>query len=82
MAMRQFNDVFLAFPAADQPPPAPGAEAPRRQGARGGCLFSVASGAKVFSAGAIRWAWGLGKPGFENEAFKRFNANLALDFLR
>lgn len=43
--------------------------------------FRSPAGAKVFSAGSIRWAWGLGKPGFEQETFKRFNANLVLDFL-
>jgi hypothetical protein len=43
--------------------------------------FRSAAGAKVFSSGSIRWAWGLGKPGFEREAFKRFNANLVIDFL-
>lgn len=44
--------------------------------------FRSATGAKVFSTGSIRWAWGLGKPGFEREDFKRFNANLVLDFLQ
>ncbi|HYM03972.1 MAG TPA: N,N-dimethylformamidase beta subunit family domain-containing protein [Stellaceae bacterium] len=38
--------------------------------------FESPAGAKVFSAGSIRWAWGLGKPGFERADFKRFNANL------
>src|SRR5262249_1537488 len=38
--------------------------------------FDSPAGAKVFSTGSIRWAWGLGKPGFEREPFKRFNANL------
>ena len=44
--------------------------------------FRSAAGAKVFSSGSIRWAWGLGKPGFEREDFKKFNENLVLDFLR
>ena len=44
--------------------------------------FRSPAGAKVFSAGSIRWAWGLGKPGFEQDGFKRFNANLILDFLK
>ncbi|MGO9544453.1 MAG: N,N-dimethylformamidase beta subunit family domain-containing protein [Rhodomicrobium sp.] len=44
--------------------------------------FRSAAGAKVFSAGSVRWAWGLGKPGFERAAFKKFNENLVLDFLR
>jgi hypothetical protein len=34
------------------------------------------AGAKVFNAGAVRWAWGLGKDGFVNPAFRRFNENL------
>ena len=38
--------------------------------------FESPAGAKVFSTGSIRWAWGLGKPGFEREPFKRFNANV------
>jgi hypothetical protein len=43
--------------------------------------FEAASGAKVFSSGTIRWCWGLGKSGFEREAFKKFNENLVLLFL-
>jgi hypothetical protein len=35
--------------------------------------FVSPAGAKVFSAGTIRWAWGLGKPGFENAPFRAFN---------
>lgn len=38
--------------------------------------FESPAGAKVFSAGSVRWAWGLGKPGFEQPAFQRFNENL------
>ena len=34
------------------------------------------AGAQVFNAGSIRWAWGLGKDGFMQPAFKRFNENL------
>jgi hypothetical protein len=34
------------------------------------------AGAKVFDAGSTRWAWGLGKDGFVNAQFKRFNENL------
>jgi hypothetical protein len=30
----------------------------------------------VFNAGAVRWAWGLGKEGFVNAPFQRFNENL------
>jgi hypothetical protein len=44
--------------------------------------FESPAGAKVFSSGSIRWAWGLGKPGFEREPFKRFNENLVWAFLR
>jgi hypothetical protein len=43
--------------------------------------FVSGAGAKVFSTGAIRWAWGLGKPGFEQDKFKKFNANLILHLL-
>jgi hypothetical protein len=43
--------------------------------------FESPAGAKVFSAGAVRWAWGLGKPGFERRDFKRFNKNLVLSLL-
>ena len=55
------------------------------EGAKGlaeAVYFRSPAGGKVFSAGSIRWAWGLGKPGFEREAFRQFNANLVLDFLR
>ena len=38
--------------------------------------FTSEAGAKVFSSGSIRWAWGLGKPGFFNRKFSLFNANL------
>jgi len=38
--------------------------------------FESPAGAKVFNAGAVRWAWGLGKAGFANAAFARFNENL------
>jgi hypothetical protein len=34
------------------------------------------AGAQVFSAGSIRWSWGLGKEGFVQPAFQRFNENL------
>jgi hypothetical protein len=30
----------------------------------------------VFNAGSVRWVWGLGKEGFAQPAFKRFNENL------
>jgi hypothetical protein len=38
--------------------------------------FQSPAGAKVFNAASIRWSWGLGKPGFANPAFQRFNENL------
>jgi hypothetical protein len=40
------------------------------------------AGAKVFSTGSIRWAWGLSKPGFEQGKFKQFNANLLMHLLQ
>jgi hypothetical protein len=43
--------------------------------------FTSPAGAKVFSTGSIRWAWGLGKPGFVQEPFRRFNENLLIDFI-
>jgi len=46
--------------------------------------FVSKAGAKVFNAGSVRWAWGLGKEGFVNAPFQRFNENLvrALSQLR
>lgn len=44
-------------------------------------FFIASSGAKVFSSGTIRWPWGLAKPGFVSEPFKRFNENLVLMML-
>jgi hypothetical protein len=38
--------------------------------------FRSPAGAQVFNAGAVRWAWGLGKEGFVSPAFQRFNENL------
>ena len=38
--------------------------------------FVSPAGAKVFDAGSIRWAWGLGKEGFVAPAFQAFNKNL------
>jgi hypothetical protein len=43
--------------------------------------FVSPAGAKVFNAGSIRWAWGLGRAGFEREAFQRFNENLVLHLM-
>jgi hypothetical protein len=45
-------------------------------------LFRSPAGAQVFNAGSIRWAWGLGKTGFVNAAFQRFNENLVRDLSR
>ncbi len=44
--------------------------------------FRSPAGAKVFSTGSIRWAWGLGKPGFAQAPFQLFNAQLIADFLQ
>lgn len=52
-----------------------------KQGLAEAVYFTSPAGAKVFSSGSIRWAWGLGKPGFESAAFRRFNENLFADFL-
>jgi hypothetical protein len=38
--------------------------------------FQSPAGAKVFNAGTVRWAWGLGKEGFVTAAFLKFNENL------
>ena len=38
--------------------------------------YVSSAGAKVFNAGSIRWAWGLGKDSFVNAPFQRFNENL------
>jgi len=40
--------------------------------------FETEAGAKVFSAGTMRWSWGVGKPGFINEQFQKINENLIL----
>ena len=44
-------------------------------------FFESDAGAKVFSAGTIRWAWGLRKPGFIEAGFQVLNENLILHFL-
>jgi hypothetical protein len=51
------------------------------QGKAEAAYFVSKAGAKVFTAGSIRWAWGLGKPDFEQEKFKTFNRNLLMHFL-
>lgn len=53
-----------------------------RRGKAEAVYFVSKAGAKVFNAGSVRWAWGLGKPGFESENFRTFNRNLVLDFLK
>jgi hypothetical protein len=52
-----------------------------KQGKAEAVYFVSPAGAKVFSTGSIRWAWGLGKPGFELEKFKKLNRNLILHLL-
>ncbi|MDA2929913.1 hypothetical protein MYX84_08205 [Acidobacteria bacterium AH-259-O06] len=47
-----------------------------RTGLAEAVYFEAESGAKVFSAGTIRWPWGLSKNGFVNEKFKKLNLNL------
>ena len=47
-----------------------------RPGVAEATLFRSPAGAQVFNAGAVRWAWGLGKEGFVNPAFQKFNENL------
>ncbi len=39
-------------------------------------FYRSPAGAQVFNAGSVRWVWGLGKEGFVNTAFQRFNENL------
>jgi len=53
-----------------------------REGRAEGVYFESPAGAKVFNAGTIRWSWGLGKEGYTQEKFQRFNRNLVLQFLR
>ena len=47
-----------------------------RPGVAEATYFQSPAGAKVFNAGTVRWAWGLGKPGFVQSAFQMFNENL------
>ena len=53
-----------------------------RPGLAEAVYFRSPAGGKVFTAGSIRWAWGLGKPGFAQAPFQLFNAQLVADFLR
>ena len=43
--------------------------------------FESDAGAKVFSAGTIRWAWGVGKNSFANDNARQVNENLIKEFL-
>jgi hypothetical protein len=52
-----------------------------RPGLAEAVYFVSPAGAKVFNSGSIRWAWGLGRAGFEREPFKRFNENLVLNLM-
>lgn len=52
-----------------------------RRGLAEAVMFTSPAGARVFNAGSIRWAWGLGRPGFESAPFKRFNRNLVTSVL-
>jgi len=47
-----------------------------RPGVAEATWFTSPAGAKVFNAGTIRWSWGLGKEGFAQPAFRKFNENL------
>ncbi len=47
-----------------------------RPGVAESTLYTAPSGAKVFNAGVVRWAWGLGKAGFADAKFQKFNENL------
>jgi hypothetical protein len=53
-----------------------------KQGKAEAVYFVSSAGAKVFSTGSIRWAWGLSKPNFEQGKFKKFNANLLMHLLQ
>lgn len=52
-----------------------------RRGLAEAVYFESPAGAKVFNAGTVRWAWGLGKPGFTRPAFQKLNENLIRHFL-
>lgn len=52
-----------------------------REGLAEAVTFTTAAGATVFSAGSIRWSWGLGKERFVQEPFCLFNRNLHLRLL-
>ena len=52
-----------------------------RRGRAEAVYFETRAGAKVFNAGSIRWAWGLGKSGFTHPGFQKLNENLIQQFL-
>ncbi len=52
-----------------------------KQGKAEAVYFVSKAGAKVFSSGSIRWAWGLGKTKFESDQFRGFNRNLVMYLL-
>jgi len=53
-----------------------------KQGTAEAVYFVSKAGAKVFSTGSIRWAWGLGKPEFVQDKFKMLNRNLVMHLLQ
>ena len=53
-----------------------------RTGLAEAVYFETPAGAKVFSAGTVRWAWGLGRPGYVQPEFQKFNENLIMHGLR
>lgn len=53
-----------------------------REGKAEAVYFETPAGARVFSAGTIRWSWGLGKPGYRQEPFQVLNRNLFSTFLQ
>ncbi|MSP31111.1 MAG: hypothetical protein EXR09_11910 [Acetobacteraceae bacterium] len=52
-----------------------------RRGTAEAVYFESPAGAKVFSAGTIRWAWGLSRPGFTQPGFLKFNENMIRQML-
>jgi hypothetical protein len=52
-----------------------------KQGTAEAVYFASPAGAKVFSTGSCRWAWGLAKPQFAQDKFKKFNRNLIMHLL-
>ena len=51
-------------------------DADGRRGVAEATWFRSPAGAHVFNAGSVRWIWGLGKEGFVQPRFRRFNENL------